>query len=266
MEAKLKAIYAGFPEGVKKVLRPILRNYWYLRHIIRLPYYSSLFNSFKGAPINLVKFEEKIYSEQGEDGILLAIFKKIGTTNKFVVDFGAGDGVTCNSGFLVKHKKWNSLQMDFLTIGAPRVKTEKISAENIEELFKKYSVPEEFDLLTIDTDFNDYWIWKAITHFSPRVVVLEYNPAFSYDESMVVEYDVNGWGDNSSYFGASLLAYSKLGKEKGYTLVACTSKGMNCFFVRNDLVENNFLLKPLSAYYTPTEYRESPSGKKMIAI
>jgi hypothetical protein len=214
----------------------------------------------------LNKFENKIYSEQGEDGILLTIFKKIGTINKFCVDFGAGDGVTCNSGFLVKHKKWNSLQMDLLTIGAPRVKTERINAENIESLFKKYQVPTEFDLLSIDIDFNDYWIWQAINQYSPRVVLLEYNPSFKPDESFVVEYNPNTSGDNSSYFGASLLAYSKLAKEKGYTLVSCTTQGMNCFFVRNDLVKNNFLLKPIDQLYKPTAYRESPSGKKMVRI
>ncbi len=266
MDAQLKKVYARLPESVKKVLRPLLRNYWYIRYLSKVPYYAVLFRSYKNTPLDLNRFEQKIYSEQGEDGILLALFKKIGTVNKFCVDFGAGDGVTCNSGFLVKHKKWNSLQMDLLTIGAPRVKTERITAENIEDLFKKYAVPQEFDLLSIDIDFNDYWIWKAISHYSPRVVVIEYNPAFASDESRVAEYNPETSGDNSSYYGASLLAYSRLGKEKGYTLVACTSVGMNCFFVRNDLVKDNLLVKPISELYTPAPYRPSPSGKKMLAV
>jgi hypothetical protein len=33
-----------------------------------------------------------------------------------------------------------------------------ITAENIEDLFKKDSVPEEFDFLSIDIDRNDYYV------------------------------------------------------------------------------------------------------------
>lgn len=266
MNARLKKIYADLPENLKKILRPVMRNYWYVSYLIRYPYYMGLFKLYKNKPIDLKRFEFKVYSEQGEDGILFAIFKKIGVTNRFVVDFGAGDGVTCNSGFLVKNKKWGSLQMDMLTIGAPRVKTERINAENIEGLFSKYGVPQEFDLLSIDIDSNDYWVWKAIGHYSPRVVVLEYNSGFSPGESFVVQYDAEFRGEGSSYFGASLLAYSKLGMEKGYTLVGCTRKGMNCFFVRKDIVKNNFLLRSINLLYIPTKYRPSQSGKNMMQI
>src|SRR5947207_184238 len=33
-------------------------------------------------------FEGKVYSQNGEDGILEAIFRKIGTSNRFGVEFG----------------------------------------------------------------------------------------------------------------------------------------------------------------------------------
>ena len=46
--------------------------------------------------------------------------------------------------------------------GQEIVKTAFVTRDNINELFDEYGVPQEFDLLTIDTDFNDYWIWKAI--------------------------------------------------------------------------------------------------------
>jgi len=162
--------------------------------------------------------EKTIHSESGEDGIIEFIFSRIGTTNKFFVDFGVSDGVICNSSYLLK-KGWNGLMMDgglwksgdkmkeackmiadcfrrkvkwkiFLTHCRvnlknsienvrhskdfqPNIKKEIVTAENIQSLFQKYDVPKNFDLLSIDIDYNDYWVWKAITDYHPRVVVME---------------------------------------------------------------------------------------------
>lgn len=45
---------------------------------------------------------------------------------------------------------------------------------NINDLFAKYEVPLEFDLLSIDVDYDDFWVWKAIdVKFRPRVVIIE---------------------------------------------------------------------------------------------
>ena len=37
---------------------------------------------------NIAIFKQKVYSQNGEDGILRIIFDKIGTANKFCVEFG----------------------------------------------------------------------------------------------------------------------------------------------------------------------------------
>jgi hypothetical protein len=42
------------------------------------------------------------------------------------------------------------------------VQNEYITAENVNQIFDKYGVPHEFDLLTIDIDYNDYWVWKSL--------------------------------------------------------------------------------------------------------
>ena len=58
------------------------------------------------------------------------------------------------------------------------IKKEHVIAENVNNILEKYNVPKEIDLLSIDIDFNDYWVWKAITVTKPRVVVIEYNSTF----------------------------------------------------------------------------------------
>ena len=42
------------------------------------------------------------------------------------------------------------------------------------------------------------------------------------------------------FFGASLGAFVKLGKKKGYRLVGCNKYGFNAFFMRNDLGKKEF--------------------------
>ena len=58
--------------------------------------------------------------------------------------------------------------------------------------------------------------------------------------------------DRSSYFGASVKALEQLGKEKGYTLVACNFIGNDVFFVRDDIVGDKFF-----APYTSENHYES---------
>jgi len=115
----------------------------------------------------------------------------------------------------------------------------EITAENINEVLLANSQAREIDLLSIDIDGNDYWVWEAITAIEPRVVIIEYNASFDSDKSLAVKYDPNfdrhekhmsGW-----YHGASLMALTKLANAKGYILVGCESQGVNAFFVRKDI-------------------------------
>ena len=57
--------------------------------------------------------EKKISSQNGEDGIIDYIFSKIGTTNKFSVEFGVGDGFESNTAYLLEKKNWKGLMMDY---------------------------------------------------------------------------------------------------------------------------------------------------------
>ncbi|MFH1762436.1 MAG: hypothetical protein ABIA63_15160 [bacterium] len=191
---------------------------------------------------NINLFEQRIYSQNGEDGIIKIIFYKIGTTNKFCVEFGVGDGTECNTRYLIENCGWNFLHMDCGDNLPKTIKKEFVSAENINSLFKKYNVPKEFDLLSIDIDNNDYWIWKSLSEYSPRVVIIEYNSLFPATEAKVIKYEPIT-KPNSPYIGASLLALEKMGKSKGYTLLARDNSGVNAFFIRNDLIKDHFAIK-----------------------
>lgn len=206
-------------------------------------------------PLSLVPFEYQIHSQNGEDGIIAEIFNRIGARNNFFAEFGASNGEENNTSNLL-NLGWKGLWMECddhsfnyinekfrekIFDGSLTVLKEAVNAENIEELFEKAKVPEEFDLLSIDIDGNDYWVWKAIQKFSPRVVVMEYNQGKGPSDEYVMPYDPNYmWNMKDGNYGLSLKSVEKLGKEKGYNLVGCGLLGPNAFLVREDLCGDLF--------------------------
>jgi len=205
--------------------------------------------------------ERPEYSQNGEDGIIHAIFAKIGSTNRFFVEFGVEDGVECNTRYLSKHHSWRGLLMDGSNENESlNLHKEFITAENIESLFEKYDVPNKFDLLSIDIDGNDYWVWKAIIHWQPRVVVIEYNACIPALPSVTMPYKSDFMWDKTDYYGVSLGALEKLGKEKGYTLIGTDRNGVNAFFVLNEFMEGNFIAQPLEKLYHPAAFKGKPGN------
>lgn len=183
------------------------------------------------------------------------IFDRIGTTDRFFVEFGVGDATECNTARLLD-LGWKGLMMDASaeTLN-PRatVRREFLTADNANAVFAKHGVPREFDLLSIDVDGNDYWIWRSLDH-RPRVVVIEYNAHVPPDEAKTISYEPDFKWSGTDYFGASLLAVVRLGESKGYTLVHCERAGVNAFFVRTDVARDHFVKRPVAEIYRPPNY------------
>ena len=202
------------------------------------------------SPASLQEHEWGFYSQNGEDGVLLHILRQLRLGHyapdyvqggKFYVEFGVEDGTECNTRLLRERYGWWGLLMDGsnedTSIG---LRQEIITTGNINGLFAKYDIPEEFDLLVIDIDFFDYYVWRALdTKYRPRIVIIEYNAHIPPSDARVVKLENEGlqkWDTVSSYFGASLLAITKLARSKGYELIYCESHGVNAFFVRKDVL------------------------------
>ena len=200
-----------------------------------------------GELVDLSQRENKVFSQNGEDGVLEAIFEAIGTTNKFYVEFGTETGVETNSRILREQKGWAGLLLDGghenLSINLHQ---HFLTAENIVELFTKYSVPRDLDLLSVDVDRNDWYILRSIigpdsagalssAAFRPRAIVVEYNSDWQPPDDKVVPYDGTARWDGTNFFGASIAAFSLLARFSGYTLVYADQQGVNLFFVANEL-------------------------------
>ena len=196
--------------------------------------------SWQSKKVDLFDFESRTFSQNGEDGVIEAIFEFVGVINKYYVEFGVESGVECNTRLLREKLGWNGLLMDGNSENSViNLRKEFITAENINDLFRKHNVPAEFDLLSIDIDYNDFHVWNAISdYYQPRVVAIEHNASHLPSEDKVVVYGSSMMWDKTNYFGASIKAMYNLGRSKGYSLVYAEQRGVNLFFIRDDILEN----------------------------
>ncbi len=193
------------------------------------------------------------YSQGGEDGVLLRIFEKIGVRHRYFVEFGAWDGLfLSNTANLRLHHGWSGLLLEgSKKADGKLVQRAHVDAENVDALFLEHGVPHDFDLLSIDIDGNDYWVWKAIESFSPRVVVMEYNIFFQPEMAKTMAYDSkHSWAHDhfALYHGASLAAFEKLGREKGYVLAYTEPYCPNAIFVRADELPEDEVMPSVSEW------------------
>jgi hypothetical protein len=221
-------------------------------------------------PKRLVRYGYKVYSQNDEDGIIAEIFRRIGTTNRTFIEFGVETGIECNTAKLLV-EGWRGLWIESNAASAAAIRREfapfiaggklvleesRVTAENINGLIGQGGFSGEIDILSIDIDGNDYWVWKAIDVVNPRLVAIEYNATLRPPMALVVPYRADAQWDGSNHYGASLEALVRLAAAKNYRLVGCSIAGVNAFFVRADLCADHFL-KPATAaehYEQPRHY------------
>jgi hypothetical protein len=189
------------------------------------------------------------------------------------VEFGVENYSESNTKFLLMHDNWTGLIMDaspdnmkyarscnFYWRHSLHAVDAFITRENINDLIADGGMTGDIGILSIDIDGNDYHVWKEINVISPRIVICEVNPFFGAKEAVSIPYEENFFRTKAHYsnlyYGASLAAMVRLGKEKGYSLVCINSAGQNAFFVRNDCMKNLKEVAPEDVWKSP-KYRES---------
>jgi hypothetical protein len=216
-------------------------------------------------PRHLCRYEAQVYSQHGEDGIISEILSRIGEANRHFVEIGAGDGRENNTRYRLG-LGWSGhwFEADAANVGRMRdaipgerlqVVHARVTAENIAQLMRVHGVPVELDLLSIDIDRNTSHVWRALGCLAARIVVVEYNSTIPRDDQWEVEYQADAEWDGTLHFGASLRTLQALGEELGYVLVGCELSGTNAFFVRRELVDDQFV-GPFTAraLYEPPRY------------
>lgn len=209
-----------------------------------------------------------VHSQFDEDGILLYIFSIIGTKNKKVVEICAGNGRECNATNLILNHGWHGLLLDgdrnlieqaqdffqknkSTWLFPPVCKSSWITKENVNSIISDEGFKGEVDLLSLDIDGNDYWIWKEINSISPRVLICEISNICPDNLAITIPYKEDFcYTDPSNYHeefrSVSSLAMINLSKAKGYRLIGSNKYGFNYVFMREDVGTEYFPEIPLS--------------------
>ena len=202
----------------------------------------------------------RCYSQFEEDGIILYILAAIGMKTRRVVEMCCGSGSECMAANLIINHGFEGLLLDgddisirnanrfFASkkdclLNQPTIRKAWITRDNVNELLS--DMAGEVDVLSLDMDGIDYWVWEAIEAINPRLCVFETHNLVPGDLSITVPYDpgFNCWskkGDDKLFRSVSLPAMVKLSKRKGYRLIGTHRHGFNAFFLREDLAPDIF--------------------------
>ncbi|MEO5906704.1 MAG: hypothetical protein ABIQ11_08260 [Saprospiraceae bacterium] len=157
--------------------------------------------------LNLATAGFKVFSQFEEDGKILFILAVIGIKHSSFVEIGSDDGLNSNCANLALNFGWYGLFIDGnqTSINRGRYFYKKhpnpygfkpvfvhglVTRENINQLIEQNGFSGEIDLLSIDIDGNDYWIWDALSVVQPRIVIIETHIIYR-NRNIVVPYDPN---------------------------------------------------------------------------
>jgi hypothetical protein len=188
-------------------------------------------------------YSKNVYSQNGEDGIVEELLKRLNINNGWVCEFGAWDGIYLSNTFNLvkngfnavfiegdvdKYKDLLNTVKDYNNITPINAFVDHNDSENsLDKLLSKTNIPIDFDILSIDIDTYDYHVWKSLKIYRPKIVIIEINSSVNTDNNHYIH-------EPGKYCGTGFKPTYDLGIEKGYTFVLHTG---NMFFIRNDLFD-----------------------------
>jgi hypothetical protein len=194
-------------------------------------------------PASLIAYASDRHSQNGEDGILAEIFRRLGIETGWYVEFGAWDGKHLSNTYALLEAGWSgvAIEGDLARFGDLQATAAEAQGrlhvihafvgasgpDSLEALLSATPLPKQFELLSIDIDSYDYWVWESVIEYDPMIVIVEINSSFPVHQDFVQP-------PGPEAGGTSFASMLQLGQRKGYTLLCHTG---NMFFARNDVVD-----------------------------
>ncbi len=226
---------------------------------------------------NLPEFEDlgfSVFSQNDEDGLVLAIFSQIGFKTRTSIEIGCnidntsvgipeGNSINLivNFGFRgliidrdemvinplvhffaenISTRQFHNPNNQLFDRGyfSPVIINETMTSENADQVIVDAGFEGEIDLLSIDIDGDDIKLFDSLTSVSPRVIIIEINNRVPFEERKV-----NGEMPQSKKLeqkdaryalGSSFTEVIKEVEKRNYTFIGMNNSLLNAFFVRTD--------------------------------
>lgn len=196
----------------------------------------------------LHEVELKIFSQNGEDGILDYLLYCLKIVKPKFIEIGIGDYSESNTRFIFERTSAKGMVIDCINDLEKKIKkrvkvwkgdlkiiNKEINSRNTLQLLNKHNMMDNLDLFSLDIDGVDYWILDKLPKFFSKIVVLEYNPTFGFDLEITVpnisNFNRTKYHYSNLCFGMSFRAAVNLMDKKGFYFVGSNFLNNNAFFV-----------------------------------
>jgi len=222
------------------------------------------------------------FSQNGEDGIIDYLTRRISEPNQYFVEIGASDGMENNTAWLAIAKRYGGVMVEgneaastacHQLISGPgglNIRVESIrllvTRENAPALLRT-ALHRNPDVFSIDIDGNDFYVVAALLEagLRPRICAVEYNSAFGPTRCLTIEYSAEHAVDfddvrGSLYYGVSINAWRHFFASHGYRFVTVEASGTNAFFVDASEFDEDFTSALRGLDFQENEWQRMRTG------
>lgn len=200
---------------------------------------------------NLNDLDFRVFSQNGEDGILDYLLYQLKIEKPKFLEIGVGDYSEANTRFIRDGSSAKGSIVDCIEDFENKVKRniklwkgelkiikKKINSENIKDIIDDDIIFSNLDLFSLDIDSIDYWIINKLPKNFSKIAVLEFNPVFGNNLKVSVP-DIKNFNRTEYHysnlcFGMSLKAAIDIMTEKNFYFLGTNLFKNNAFFVSND--------------------------------
>jgi len=235
----------------------------------------------------------KIFSQNGEDGILDYLIHQLNLEKPKFIEIGVGDYTEANTRFIFERCSPKGTIVDCIENLEDKVKknlklwkgelkiiNKIVNSKNIIEIMQESNCSSDLDIFSLDIDGIDYWIIDKLPKNFSKIVVLEYNSTFGNEIEVTIpnieNFDRTKYHYSNLCFGMSFQAAIKLMEKKNFYYIGTNLFNNNIFFISKKFSKEKYfknLVIGKSEYNGDAFFRESRdkdgnlnylSGKKKL--
>ena len=199
----------------------------------------------------------KIFSQNGEDGILDYLLYQLKIEKPKYIEIGVGDYTESNTRFIFERCSPKGTVVDCLENLEEKIKknfslwkselkivNDFVNPNNIIKIMREADTLNNLDIFSLDIDGIDYWILKELPKDFSKIAIVEFNPIFGKNLKVsvpnIINFDRKKYHYSNLCFGMSLQAAIEIMNEKNFYFVGTNLLRNNAFFISKNYKKEKY--------------------------